>query len=135
MANEVQMMEPLGFGRFATFTGAQMLEREDCISYLVWIYNRTDIPMDGRIVSELVKRGLVSLSLQRKNSKDCSARFDRNPERRAAAEAAFETFRANRASINNEASGDRVAKMIKRSPLHSYLLREFRIIASTIDLD
>lgn len=129
MVNEVQMMEPLGFGRFANFTGAQMLERQDAIEYLVWIYNCTDISMDGRVVAELVKHGLVSVSLQRKNSKDCSVRFDRNPDRKARAQQAFKLFQQNRHTIKDESSGDRLAKMITKSPLHSYLVQEMRVVS------
>lgn len=135
MANEVQMEEPLGFGRYENFTGAEMLKREDTIAYLVWVYNRTDIQMDSRIVAELVKLGLVSVSLERRNSKDCNTRFDRNPYRKRKAEQAFEIFTANRATIKDESSGDRVAKMIKRYPGFSIIRREIAIIDSLIDRD
>jgi len=133
MANEVQLTEPLGFGRFENFTGAELLARQDGVEYLVWVYNRTDIPMDARIVNQLIQLGLVSISLQRANSKNCSVRFDSNPSRRSWAEEAFKLFQQNRHTIKDEASGDRVAKMINKSKLHSYLVSEFRIVSKIIE--
>lgn len=111
MCNEIKMDVKLGFGRYETFTGQQLLEREDGTDYLVWAYTKTDIPMCGRVVAELVKRGLVSLSLNRTNSKDMNHFHDPLSLK------AFEVFSANRHTIKDEHTGDRVAKMINRWPI------------------
>lgn len=114
MATEVCLESVLGFGRFENFTGKELLDRDDGISYLVWVYNRTDIPMDARIVNHLQGLGLISRTMVRSNSKIDGPRHDSNPRNKELAEAAFQAFRASRGMLIDEVTGKRLAETIRR---------------------
>lgn len=68
MANIVQMDEPLTFGKRQGWTGKQLLEDPSGCNYLAWVYENTDIQMDGRIVGVLKLMGLVEFKRIRLNS-------------------------------------------------------------------
>ncbi|QEA10918.1 hypothetical protein [Vibrio phage vB_VpS_CA8] len=67
--NIITLRETIQFGRFRGCTGAELMKSSDGTSYLVWIYNNTDIQIESSIVNTLAAHGLVKLDAVRKNQK------------------------------------------------------------------
>ncbi|UFK26991.1 hypothetical protein [Vibrio phage vB_VpaS_AL-2] len=67
--NIITLRETIQFGRFRGCTGAELMKSSDGTSYLVWIYNNTDIQIESSIVNTLAAHGLVDMQLKRRNQK------------------------------------------------------------------
>lgn len=67
--NIITLRETIQFGRFRGCTGAELMKSCDGTSYLVWIYNNTDIQIESSIVNTLAAHGLVDMQLKRRNQK------------------------------------------------------------------
>lgn len=67
--NIITLRETIQFGRFRGCTGAELMKSGDGTSYLVWIYNNTDIQIESSIVNTLAAHGLVDMQLKRRNQK------------------------------------------------------------------
>lgn len=67
--NVITLRETIQFGKFRGCTGAQLMKSGEGTSYLVWIFNNTDIQIESSIVNTLAAQGLVKLDAVRKNQK------------------------------------------------------------------
>lgn len=65
--NEILLEEVIEFGKMRGSTGSEALKSNS--SYICWIYNNTDIPIDSRIVVQLIAQGRIKADVTRVNSK------------------------------------------------------------------
>ncbi|QIW90737.1 UNVERIFIED_ORG: hypothetical protein GCAPEGMB_00418 [Vibrio phage V07] len=76
--NIITLRETIQFGRFRGCTGAELMKSGEGTSYLVWIFNNTDIQIEAPIVNTLAAQGLVKLDTERRNQKAGGAQLDTN---------------------------------------------------------
>lgn len=103
MSNEITLDEPLTFSRYEGQTGREMLQTKDGLGFLRWAYSSSDIPMDVRIVNEMIANGAVKPKASRQNSLDQTKRN----------QAAFEVFVTLRPVITNKQMGENVANILR----------------------
>jgi hypothetical protein len=68
MGNCIQLRTEINFGRFKGCTGAELLKSNEGTEYLVWVYEKTDIPLESSIYCTLVSLGLIEPGIERVNS-------------------------------------------------------------------